>query len=88
MAMPVKACAAPIWPPNQMRTGPTTATIDGEEQAADATTAIRFIAAGVASVPKRCRSTVRTEQLQEEQRHAARPQPLMHGLLQIDRNHA
>ena len=28
------------------------------------------------------------EELQEEQRHAARPQPLMHRLLQIDRNHA
>ena len=87
MAMPVKACAAPICPPNQMRTSADHRDDDGEEQAADRDRH-QVHRRGRRQRAEAVQEHGQDEQLDEKQRHAARPQPLMHGLLQINRNHA
>ena len=60
---------------------------DGEEQAADGDRH-QVHRRGRRQRAEAVQEHGQDEQLDEKQRHAARPQPLMHGLLQIDRNHA
>ena len=58
MRIAAKAWPAPVWPPNQMRTMAKMA-MPMARNSPPIDTAIRFIAEGVVSVAKRCRSTVR-----------------------------
>ena len=60
---------------------------DGEDQAADGY-GEKVERGGRGERAEAMEQHGQNEELHEEERHAARPQPLMHRLLQIDRNHA